>query len=613
MTGKGQAGLEYLLIYSFVVIIAATVGGVLYYYGVFSPVELVGQNKMGFSRIYVDTWEVSERELIFLLYNNGEENVTVEEFYIKGKACSLEPFGLEGKKGADGWHSVNFTEEGCSGVDRHEAGESYGYDVSIQYRPSGQDRSFNSSGKLIGTVHAGAVYFSLKTPGLEISLVSPASDTDVARNEFFAVELNVTCSNADCGDIDVSLDPTGWANYSFERCRNVTLGNAGSSLADFPYYVSLARDSEMLPDYSDLRFYNASCGSGGAELDYEIGSRNSSHADVWLRIPSLPPEGFFASVYYKNVTSVEPGENAAGVWVADYISIYHLEHTSGAAADVMDNFNAEDGIDPDLNMDREGVVGRGDYFDGSDYLGNNPEWNVDRAHMYCVWVKFEKAHDGTILEDGGNTDGHGLGILPSGKLRYAEQYNKADNYLDSDGVYDDGQWHHLCGGHTGSIQLLYIDGSWEASEMRGDGMVGGNNARIGMGNGQNPVFGDKGDHYLNATIDEIRVSGIYRSPDWINQSYQAIANQNEFVLLGSEESKPVLEKGLVPEDSGSPFYTNRSNPYGIILNESQSLLVTFWVNATGVPGSTYRFFGYANLTGNSSVSNSTRSINVTVV
>jgi hypothetical protein len=44
-------------------------------------------------------------------------------------------------------------------------------------------------------------------PNLKVEMVEPASDRDVVQNQSFEVLVRVTCENADCGEIDVALDP----------------------------------------------------------------------------------------------------------------------------------------------------------------------------------------------------------------------------------------------------------------------------------------------------------------------------------------------------------------------------------------------------------------------
>lgn len=45
-------------------------------------------------------------------------------------------------------------------------------------------------------------------PEISISLVNPTTDIDVQKNQFFIFTVNVSCEKADCGEIEVSLDPS---------------------------------------------------------------------------------------------------------------------------------------------------------------------------------------------------------------------------------------------------------------------------------------------------------------------------------------------------------------------------------------------------------------------
>ena len=76
-----------------------------------------------------------------------------------------------------------------------------------------------------------------------------------------------------------------------------------------------------------------------------------------------------------------------------------------------------------------------------------------------------------------------------------------------------------------------------------------------------------------------------------------------------------VSKGLIPIGVGDPFYTNKSsNPFTINLDEDESELVTFWVNATGQANSSvYDFFAYVNQTANQSISNITSHWNVSII
>ncbi|MBW6442708.1 hypothetical protein K0A97_02920, partial [Patescibacteria group bacterium] len=118
------------------------------------------------------------------------------------------------------------------------------------------------------------------------------------------------------------------------------------------------------------------------------------------------------------------------------------------------------------------------------------------------------------------------------------------------------------------------------------------------------------------------------TPEWTNVTktlnetsgtkvgYKWFASDNAGNLISTSTfvlSTIKTKSGLVPEDSGTPFYTNESNPVLINLSEGQSELITWWVNATGELNTTHEFFAFANLTSDSFFSDITDIWNVTIV
>lgn len=70
--------------------------------------------------------------------------------------------------------------------------------------------------------------------------------------------------------------------------------------------------------------------------------------------------------------------------------------------------------------------------------------------------------------------------------------------------------------------------------------------------------------------------------------------------------------GLIPMNSGTPFYTTTQNPYNLSLNNGESQIVTWTVNATGASNNTYEFFVYANKTSDMGIGNISSRWNVTI-
>ena len=64
--------------------------------------------------------------------------------------------------------------------------------------------------------------------------------------------------------------------------------------------------------------------------------------------------------------------------------------------------------------------------------------------------------------------------------------------------------------------------------------------------------------------------------------------------------------------NATPFFTNLTNPYNISLSQDESIILTFWVNASGTIGRYHEVFLVANKTSESTVSNATSRYNITI-
>ncbi len=147
---KGQSALEYLMTYGWAILIIIIVGGVLYYYGVFSPGKLVGESKIGFSRVYVDTWGVSGNELNLIFENRAGKDINITTVYINDAIATssdlpLSNYLIAGDKNS-GWITVTIPASS-----EPDSGEAYQFEVAIEYVYKSIGGAFNSTGTLSGT------------------------------------------------------------------------------------------------------------------------------------------------------------------------------------------------------------------------------------------------------------------------------------------------------------------------------------------------------------------------------------------------------------------------------------------------------------------------------
>ncbi|MFW6172448.1 MAG: LamG domain-containing protein, partial [Elusimicrobiota bacterium] len=120
--------------------------------------------------------------------------------------------------------------------------------------------------------------------------------------------------------------------------------------------------------------------------------------------------------------------------------------------------------------------------------------------------------------------------------------------------------------------------------------------------------------YGNASDDNVDNGFLYIGNGGNYWQWDSREDTNPPYIEVEYETDYIVDKNIIPVDSGNPFYTNKtSNPYNISLNADESQIVTFWVNATGTENIKYKFFAYANLTSDMSNSDITDDWNVTII
>jgi len=110
-----------------------------------------------------------------------------------------------------------------------------------------------------------------------------------------------------------------WFNSTFSSCTDITIDNTANSntLTDYPVLINITNTTNMMDDFSDIRFSNSSCGSapsaGIGELSYWV--ENSSPNNTWIKVDSIPASSSkIISMYFQNVSAVEAKSNGLDVF-----------------------------------------------------------------------------------------------------------------------------------------------------------------------------------------------------------------------------------------------------------------------------------------------------------
>ncbi len=428
-----------------------------------------------------------------------------------------------------------------------------------------------------------------------IDLLNPNSDTSVMKNSFFTFSSRISCVGGECGNANVTLDPPNWWNESWNYRKTINITNPSSTLlSNFPIYLNLPKEVEMQDDFKDIRFINGSCGSTGIylPLNYEIENYTSSKADVWINIPSFVPGVNQICIYYDNPSS-SSGQNSINVWDNNYLTVQHLEEAgTGTRYDskYRRNFTTS-GYDNDEKT--IGKIDGADLFDGNNDALNSTANFLSNLGSFTIegWIK-PRAWGSRVSLIGQNDvveffmDGSNTIMIwtdRGGSISVAYPYS-----LDT--------WHYITAVGTGSNLLLYFDGVQVASGGTSTNNYGVSTYPVKIGEGVVDATGG----FFNGSMDEIRISNISRSANWINQSYQIVNNQDNLVSFGIKEEKT---KGIISTVIGAtPFYTTTPNPLNSttfscldnMKSSGGSCEVSWNVNATGELNSIWEFFVLAN-------------------
>ena len=342
--------------------------------------------------------------------------------------------------------------------------------------------------------------------------IKPSSETisqAIANGHFFAI------------------DP--WYSASWSHRKQWTVTNVGSTtLTNFPAYINVSHEPEMQPDWDDVVFTD----SNGNIIPYELENYTTNYAHYWVNISSLPGSGTYTGYIYYGNDGATSQENSEGVWDSSYMMVHHFQDFEDSTS------NNNDGTNYGSTYNESGRVDGSRDFDGvDDYVdcGNDESLNITDAITIEAWVKMASIVTSSVQ----NT------IAKKGQSHYWWLHYKRDehnwkfllydgaNYLSAT-CYDTSptdKWVHIVGVFDGvdTVQL-YINGEkHEKTGTIGDFSDTGEPLWI------NSPWGS-----FNGTIDEVRISSVARSPNWINQSYEMVVNQSTWVSWGSAEQYPSI-------------------------------------------------------------------------
>jgi len=333
---------------------------------------------------------------------------------------------------------------------------------------------------------------------------------------------------------------TSWYSTAWSGRKALTVNHTKvvgpSNLANFPMLFSVTDPnlktvanggSVGKSDGTDILFTAA---DGATVLNHELEYYNpvTGQTVAWVQIPTLSPNtDTVVYVYYGNAAAADQ-QHVSAVWDSNYQLVWHLKNgTTLSAADSTSNVTNGSISGATAGSSQ---IGGGAVFSPNSYLGVTV--NVSEAAFTASgWFKTSTLNTGLWQVDGNDRGASGFDRLlyvdSSGNL-CARTWN--NETICTTGVnYANNVWHYVThevgpGGHK-----IFVDGQQKASGAKSTSdFTWQTGMTIGFTN-------DAG--YFAGALDEMRVSNIIRSSDWIGTEYN---NQNlpgTFYAVGTPESQ----------------------------------------------------------------------------
>ncbi len=391
-------------------------------------------------------------------------------------------------------------------------------------------------------------------------------------------------------DVEVAYN-TAWFDTSFQFRKTITIDNtkvSGSSdHTDFPVLVSISSNADLnsanvQSNGNDIFFTD----TAGTKIPHEIESFSNDASTgklvAWVKVPTLSTStDTTLFMYYGNAAAADQ-QDATAVWDSNYKGVWHLsEDPAGTAPQMKDSTsNDNDGTSNGGLSSADQVAGQIngslDVSGGSDWIQapHSSSLNlVGSAATVSAWAKMTsgQSSDAGLVVKATNGYEIQLGIQSNDKPNFRINANSG-TYLTGGTTLSVGQWYFIYGIYDGSTVKVYVNGVEDGSTSN-SGNIDATTEPVLIGR---RAIGDN--RFFTGIIDEVRMSDVARSTDWMITRYNNENSPSAFIIIDSQTISPA---GLIPY--GSPTITDSALVEGWF-NSNWSFRKSLTIDNTKVSG-----------------------------
>jgi RHS repeat-associated protein len=461
----------------------------------------------------------------------------------------------------------------------------------------------------VGAITASGLYSAPSTISAQLTVtITATSNADPDQAATATITLTPSqCASSGFGYqrvivIDHTKVPnTDQANFSF-------LFNTADSA-----FANIANGGKVTsPNGYDIMF--STDPNGATRLDEELEQYNPTTGQVvaWIRIPTLSHSAdTVLYMFYGNPNITASQQNPTGVWDSNYTGVYHLGNVTGGTA-TDSTLNANNGADTAVSPATGEIDGAGSFGGAGSYIqipqadfpsfpvgayndiglsqdNQSPQYNatvgvwfktatsgglmVRVPSLYCTNFFFECVQYGPIQPgdyDPGGWNGM-LYIDDNGKV------NVEGGTIVSTQSYNDNNWHFAVVTYAANgTDNLYVDGQ-NAGSAQGQTPLGYSAAYAYFVGTSYTLLDPAGNWdwlYFDGDLDEVTVSSVARSSDWVQTEYNNQGSPSTFYRLYSPTTVTVTPSAI-------SLYASQTQQFAVTATCDNTVA---WSMTSGAPG-----------------------------
>ena len=380
--------------------------------------------------------------------------------------------------------------------------------------------------------------------------------------------------------IPVSATSTWYdLNYAYRKKIIINASQVVSEETDFPV-LSTTTDADFA--HTDNGGHSASSTGGDfvvtdsdgiTLLNFERDSYSSTTGAIalWIKTDISSTTNKDLYIYYGNSSTTMPDlSTTTGVWDSEFVGVYHFGNDSFDDSSIYSN----NGLLTDTNSSSDGsAVGT---IGGALELSDGAVNQADYVTISSVADQFSGADftlsawiniPGGVFVDGASPEEFGtlFGINDSSggnkliaSINDGTAANEADNRF---GPYDgawrtseytttvvaDDDWHYVTYIRNSGTDYIYADSNQEGSTA--SNFVLASNDRWSIGT---EYDGASASDWLTGFIDEVHISNVARTNDWIETEFNNQLDSSTFITYDTEESLSAMSFTGVVEVTSIP-------------------------------------------------------------